>query len=266
MEWDSPWSPPGRDKVQGFPGWHIECSAMSMKYLGETLDIHAGGMDLRETHHPNEIAQSEAATGKTFARFWVHSAFMLVQGERMSKSLGNNYKVYDIVKGGYEPLALRYLYMQTHYRQEMNFTFASLEAAQNALNHLRREILAWDEPVNASLEHERRFDEAINDDLNTPEAISVLWDMVKSGGSSGQKLQSLYKMDQVLGLKLREYRESELHKKPVKIPAEVGELVKEREELRKNKQFGQADQLRNRILKLGYEVVDTKTGYDIRKV
>jgi len=259
MEWDSPWG-------KGFPGWHIECSAMSMKYLGETLDIHAGGMDLRETHHPNEIAQSEAATGKPFARFWVHSAFMLVQGQRMSKSLGNNYRLYDLEKEGFEPLALRYLYTQTHYRQEMNFTFAALQAAQNGLNHLRKEILTWDEPEIGCAEYEEHFLKALNEDLNTPEALAVMWEMVRSDYPTRAKAQSLFKMDHVLGFNLQEYREAELRKKPVKIPEEVRALVKEREELRKNKQFGKADQLRNRILKLGYEVIDTKNGYEMKKI
>lgn len=259
MEWESPWG-------KGFPGWHIECSAMSMEYLGPTLDIHSGGIDLRETHHPNEIAQSEAATGKPFVHYWVHSAFVLVQGQRMSKSMGNNYRLYDLEKEGFEPLALRYLYMQTHYRQEMNFTYASLEAAQNALNHLRKEILTWDEGIGASLEFESKFESAMNDDLNSPEALSVLWEMVKADIPSGEKLQSLYKMDHVLGFNLREYREAELKRKPIKIPQEVEDLVREREELRKNKQFGQADQLRNRIAKLGYEVVDTKEGFEIKKI
>jgi cysteinyl-tRNA synthetase len=259
MEWDSPWG-------KGFPGWHIECSAMSMKYLGETLDVHTGGIDLKETHHPNEIAQSEAATHKQFVRHWSHTAFMLISGQKMSKSLGNAYRLYDLEKGGYEPLALRYLYLQTHYRQEMNFTYPALEAAQNALNHLRREILSWDEPVGLSIEYERQFEEAMNDDLNTSQALSVVWDMVKADLPTSHKLQSLYKMDTVLGFDLKEYREQELRKKPLKVPGEVMELIQERQTMRKNKQFSKADQLRNKIIKMGYEVVDTDKGFEVKKV
>src|SRR5579859_2198 len=139
MEWKSPWG-------VGFPGWHIECSAMSMKYLGETFDIHTGGIDLLETHHPNEIAQAEAATGKKFVDYWVHGAFILVNGERMSKSKGNLYTVYDLEKEGYDALALRYLYLQTHYRKELNFTFDALDAAQNAYKKLIVDISRFKDP------------------------------------------------------------------------------------------------------------------------
>ena len=137
MEWESPWG-------VGFPGWHIECSAMSMKYLGETFDIHTGGVDHISIHHTNEIAQSEAATGKKFVDYWVHTAFMLVQGQKMSKSLGNTYKLSDLVGNGYLPVHLRYLYLQTHYRQEMNFTWESLEAAKTALERLTNSVAMWD--------------------------------------------------------------------------------------------------------------------------
>jgi cysteinyl-tRNA synthetase len=258
MEWESPWG-------VGFPGWHVECSAMSMKYLGETIDIHTGGMDLKETHHPNEIAQSEAATGKTFVKYWFHVTFLLVNGEKMSKSKGNVYRIYDLEKEGFEPLALRYLYLQTHYRQEMNFTFSALEAAQNALNHLRREMLSWEEGEGKAEEFENNFKAALNDDLNTPQALSVLWDMVKSDIPKAAKLRNLYMMDEVLGLRLREYRDEKAKEVPITVPDEVRELAEERHQLRKNKHFGQADQLRNKILKLGFEVIDTDRGFEIKK-
>ncbi|MGH9858235.1 MAG: cysteine--tRNA ligase, partial [Acidobacteriota bacterium] len=175
MEWKSPWG-------KGFPGWHIECSAMSMKYLGESFDIHTGGTDLRETHHPNEIAQAEAVTGKQFVKYWMHGAFILVNGERMSKSKGNLYTLYDLEKENYDALALRYLYLQTHYRQEMNFSFQSLDAAQNAFKKLVMEISRWEDPlfdsplrqsfagqaakgsVDVVKDFEERFLKAINDD------------------------------------------------------------------------------------------------------
>lgn len=258
MEWDSPWG-------KGFPGWHIECSAMSMKYLGESIDIHTGGIDLRETHHPNEIAQSEAATGKLFVHYWLHSAFMLVDGQKMSKSLGNVYRVYDLEKEGFEPLALRYLYLQTHYRQEMNFTFTSLEAAQNALIKLRKSACTLEETEVGVSEFEAEFKQAMNEDINSPKALAILWDMLKSDIPSGQKLHGLYMMDEVLGFGLKEYRETELRKKPLTIPHEVRELADMRQTMRKSKQFAQADQIRNKILKLGFEVVDIDKGYEIRK-
>jgi len=258
MEWDSPWG-------RGFPGWHIECSAMSMKYLGETIDIHAGGIDLKQIHHPNEIAQSEAATHKQFVRYWFHVAFMLVQGERMSKSLGNTYRLYDLEKEGYDPMDLRYLYLQTHYRQEMNFTFGALDAARNALKRLKNIILEWDPPNIGCAEYEQKFLDALNDDLNTPQALAVVWDMVKSDYPTSAKARSLFKMDEVLGFNLQEYYE-QTAKYPVEVPQEVLDLVEERARARKNKQYMRADQIRNKIRKLGFDIQDTEKGTEIKKI
>jgi len=259
MEWESPWG-------VGFPGWHIECSAMAMKYLGKQLDIHAGGIDLKQIHHPNEIAQSEAATGKKFVNFWMHIAFMLVQGEKMSKSLGNTYRVYDLEKSGFDPLALRYLYLQTHYRQEMNFTFPGLEAAQNALQHLRETIVMWGEPKGAALSYEQRFIEALNDDLNTAEALAVMWEMVKSDEPKSSRLQSLLRMDKVLGLGVRDTLEENRNARPIDMPPEIAQLVRERNELRKAKHFVQADQLRNKLRKLGYDLIDSEGRTTVKKL
>ena len=257
MEWDSPWG-------RGFPGWHIECSAMSMKYLGESIDIHTGGVDLKQTHHPNEIAQAEAATGKKFVNYWVHSAFILIQGERMSKSLGNNYRLYDLDKSGYHPMSLRYLYLQTHYRKELNFTFPSLDAAENALKNLLQDIALWDEPSGSVAEFEKKFLDAINDDLNMPQALAVMWDMVKSDHPTSAKAKTLFKMDEVLGLNLSQNREV-IKKDQGIVPDEIKEMVKERERLRKDKRFNLADQLRNKIEKLGYVLEDSKKGPKARK-
>lgn len=257
MEWKSPWG-------VGFPGWHIECSAMSMKYLGETFDIHAGGVDLKQTHHPNEIAQAEAATGKKFVNYWVHSAFILVQGERMSKSLGNNYRLYDLDKSGYHPISLRYLYLQTHYRKELNFTFPSLDAAENALKKLLQDIAMWDEPSGSLPPYEERFQEAINDDLNMPQALAVMWEMVKSDSPTGAKAKTLFRMDEVLGLGLMQ--KSEIVKADEGIvPEHIKEMVRERDMLRKNKRYNLSDQLRKKIEKLGYVLEDTKKGAKVRK-
>jgi cysteinyl-tRNA synthetase len=260
MEWKSPWG-------IGFPGWHIECSAMSMKYLGEPFDIHTGGIDLKETHHPNEIAQAEAATGKKFVNYWVHGAFILVNGERMSKSKGNLYTVYDLEKEGYDALAIRYLYLQTHYRQEMNFTFDALDAAQNAYKKLVLDISRWEEPsesqgkMPASVfeDFEKRFLDALNDDLNTSQALAVMWEVVKSQYPSGPKMRLLFKMDRVLGLNLQELSHQIRNAQQI-LPGHVQKLVEERQHFRKLRKFNAADQIRAKIEKLGYELEDTKKG------
>ena len=265
MEWKSPWG-------VGFPGWHIECSAMSMKYLGETFDIHTGGIDLKETHHPNEIAQAEAATGKKFVNYWLHGAFILVNGERMSKSQGNLYTVYDLEKEGYDVLALRYLYLQTHYRQEMNFTFDALDGAQNAYKKLVLEISHWDDPSASSgnfpksvfEDFEKRFLDALNDDLNTARALAVMWEVVKSPHPTGPKLRTLFKMDRVLGLQLQEMS-MQLKQVQGIVPGQIQQMVEERQHLRKLRKFNAADQLRAKIEKLGYEVKDTKKGPRVTK-
>lgn len=257
MEWKSPWG-------KGFPGWHIECSAMSMKYLGETIDIHTGGVDHISVHHTNEIAQSEAATHKKFVDYWVHTAFMLVAGQKMSKSLGNIYKIYDLEKMGHEPFALRYLYMQTHYRQEMNFTFPALEAAENALKNLYEEVIKWEEPQGRLKEFEDKFLEAINEDMNMSKALAVVWEMVKSDNSSAAKANSLFRMDEVLGFNFKEIA-AKLKREEGIVPSEILKLAKEREHYRKNRQFNAADQVRAQIEKLGYEIEDTEKGVKVKK-
>ncbi len=267
MEWKSPWG-------KGFPGWHIECSAMSMKYLGETFDIHTGGADHLSIHHTNEIAQSEAATHKKFVNYWVHTAFMMVNGQKMSKSLENTYRLYDLEKEKFDPLALRYLYLQTHYGQEMNFTFQALEASQNALNKLRQDVAGWDDASDDTEDRglregsvkdfEKRFLEAINDDLNMPKALAVMWEMVKSPNPEALKAKTLFKMDQVLGLDL-EASTVEIKKAQGIIPGQIQALVDERQRLRKERSFNAADQIRAQIKKLGYDIEDTKKGIRVRK-
>lgn len=238
----------------GFPGWHIECSAMSRKALGETFDIHTGGIDHVNIHHTNEIAQSVAATGEQPVRYWVHHAFLMVEGEKMSKSLGNIYTVQDIIEKNYDPLALRYLYLQTHYRQEMNFTFEALTAAQNALNRLRKEVSAYDQALNPIQEYEDQFKDAINDDLNMPKALSVLWEVVKSDKKTAEKAATVFKFDEVLGLSLNDSKV--IVQNEVKMPEDVQTLLKEREALRKEKKFTEADKIRERIIEMGYKVED----------
>ncbi len=259
MEWESPWG-------VGFPGWHIECSTMAIKGLDtETLDIHTGGIDHISIHHTNEIAQSEAATGKEFVRYWVHHNFLHVDGNKMSKSIGNIFTVEDIVKKGFDPLALRYLYLQTHYRQEMNFTWDALEAAQVAYKRLIDAVSDLKNPKIGCAEYEQKFLDTINDDLNMSKALSVVWDLIKSDYPDSAKAESIFRMDQVLGLDLEKAREKRRQIKIV-VPAEVQRLIEQRNGLRKRGSYIQADHVRNKIKKLGYNIKDTKKGVSIEKI
>lgn len=206
MHWESPWG-------DGFPGWHIECSAMSMKYLGEQMDIHTGGEDHLSIHHPNEIAQSEGATGKKpFSKFWMHNAFLTVDGTKMSKSLGNFYTISDVVEKGFDPIALRYLFLGAHYKKPMNFTWQSLESASKGLKRLQSTVnslrstdrTTLSEEKNEKIEEFRiKFNEAINDDLNTSKAMAVLFEMLKSNIPSEDKYDLAVSFDEVLGLGLK---------------------------------------------------------------
>lgn len=268
MKWPSPWG-------EGFPGWHIECSAMSMKYLGKTLDIHTGGEDLIFPHHEDEIAQSEGANDVTFVNSWLHGSYLLVDNEKMARSKGNAYTISDIEKKGFDPLAFRYLTMTVHYRQKMNFTWNALEAAQNALKRLKEEVFNWDEPKIGCAEFEQKFLESINDNLNMPQALAVVWELVKSDYPSSAKAESLFKFDQVLGLKLKINQGARIRNpfdtgsgrgQESRIPEEVTALVKQREELRKQKRFHLADQLRNKIKKMGYEIEDKDGQTKVTKI
>jgi cysteinyl-tRNA synthetase len=256
MHWESPWG-------DGFPGWHIECSAMSMKYLGDQFDIHTGGEDHISIHHPNEIAQAEAATGKIpFVKYWLHTAFLTVDGVKMSKSLGNFYTVSDVEKKGFGPIALRYLYLGAHYRDPLNFTWESLQAAQNALEKLRNQVASLkgqDDRTILSEEKEKKIDEyrskfmqAVDDDLNTPQALAVLWEMLKSNIPSGDKYDLAMSFDEILGLKIGE-------KKIVEIPENIKKMIVEREKLRSEGKYDEADKIRDEIQKLGFEVSDKST-------
>lgn len=252
--YQSPWG-------KGRPGWHIECSVMSQLNLGDTFDIHAGGVDLLFPHHENEIAQSEAKTGKKFANYFVHGAHLFVDGQKMSKSLNNFYTLRDVIENGFDPLALRYLYLQTHYRQEMNFTWDALEAAQTALQRMKNEALDTEDGI-ISAQFERRFKDAVNDDLNMPQALAVVWEMLKSNILSEDKAVTLLEMDKVLGLSLGKVEKVE----KVEIPQEVKRLVEEREQLRKERRYDQADQRRNRIRKLGFDIEDKEEGTIVSKL
>ncbi len=264
MEWDSPWG-------KGFPGWHIECSAMSMKYLGETFDVHVGGEDLRSTHHPNEIAQSEGATGKQFVRFWIHGAFVLINNERMATSKKNNYNIGDIIEKGFDPISLRYLYFSTHYRKVMNFTWDSLTSAESALKKLREQVQVYrkasgrtslsQEKSNQVEELRQQFNAALDEDLNMPQALAVVWKTIKSNIPDYDKYDLLLSFDEVLGFGLSQLTISNLQ---FTIPSEVENLLKERKQAREQKQFVQADEIRAKIEELGFEVKDGPEGQRVK--
>ena len=247
MEWDSPWG-------VGFPGWHIECSAMAMKYLGETIDVHTGGIDHIPVHHTNEIAQSETATGKQFARYWMHVAFLTVDGGKMSKSLGNFFTIQDIVDKGYDPLSFRYLLLTAKYSAGLNFTWNSLSGAQKALSSLRERIAEWEDAnVDPDESLLAEFKGYVNDDLNTPQAIALVWKIVGLPISPAIKRATFFEFDKVLGLGLTNIKEDD-------IPEEIKILIAKREALRKNKKWEEADKIRIELESQGYKIKDTKEG------
>lgn len=256
---------------RGRPGWHIECSVMSRELLGQPFDIHTGGLDLIFPHHTNEIAQSESLYSVKLANFWLHNEFVTVDGRKMSKSLGNIYTLADLEAHGFEALDFRYLTLITHYRHPLNFTWPALEAARAAYRRLidlmadyYQETKSFDGKVLP--DYKRKFAEALDDDLNTPAALSVLWQLIKDPDPSAQdKLFTILDFDQVLGLALREKIEVEMAEREA-VPAEVKKLTVEREELRKNKEWNRADLIREQIKKLGYQIDDTEEGPRLRKI
>ncbi len=249
---------------KGRPGWHIECSAMSMKYLGESFDIHTGGADLIFPHHENEIAQSEASTGKKFVNYWLHNEWILVNGKKMSKSLGNFYKLKDITEKKYSPLDLRYFYLSKIYGEQLNFTWENLDNAKNSLERLKNIISNLDKNKKKNskniLAAKKQFSEIMNDDLNSPKALSYLWDILRDDKlNDSEKYELALEFDKVFGLELEKEEE-------IEIPREVKKLIKEREEMRKKKNWQEADNIRNRIKKAGYQIDDTEEGVKIRKL
>ena len=257
MKWDSPWGP-------SYPGWHIECSAMSTKYLGEEFDIHTGGIDLIPTHHENEIAQNKGACGKIPAHYWMHGEYLLINGGKMSKSLGNVYLLDDIVNRGYDPLVYRLFNFSCHYKGKLNFTWEGIESASIALNRLRegyQKHLAGNADVSDEVvvEIENKFHQAINDDLNMPLAMSAVWEAVKYQDKSPKMAKLLEKFDTVLGLKITEKKEEE-------IPQEILDLVEQRKIARQDKNWAESDRLRDLITEKGYSVKDTKDGVEVSKL
>ncbi len=249
LGWETPWG-------KGFPGWHIECSAMCRSELGEQIDIHTGGIEHIPVHHNNEIAQSEAATGKhPFSRFWLHRAHLQLNGRKIAKSEGNVVYLENIVAEGIDPLALRYLLLTSHYRTPNNFTWEALRGAERALHKLRMAFQQLPEGGLPATLWLRRFHERLNDDLDTPGAIAVLWDMLKDDQTTdAEKRATLALADRVLGVALVKAAA------PTDIPKEITELLKEREVARTEKNWARADELRDKIISLGYEIEDTTSG------
>lgn len=255
LGWEAPWG-------MGFPGWHIECSAMSMKYLGETLDIHTGGVDHIPVHHSNEIAQSEAITNKTFVNYWLHSEFVNIGEEKMAKSEENFLRLQSIIDKNISPIAYRYWILTAHYRKTINFNWDILEGAKKTLNKLYNQFNKYEDGGQINQDYKDKFLSYINDDLNTPKAIALIWELIKDGNlSSASKKATLADFDKVLGLDLI----SNSTKKELPIPEEVEILVKERENARIIKNWSKSDELRAKINALGYDIKDTPSGPKIVK-
>ena len=271
MEWVSPWG-------KGFPGWHIECSAMAMEYLGERLDIHGGGEDHITVHHPNERAQTEAATGKKFVNIWMHVRFLVIEGKKMSKSLGNYYILDDIMKMGYDPEVVRYILMATHYRERLNFTLKGLEATKKTVDRLL-DFMDRIQRIKASGEYNKdlqdkvkkareNFVESINDDLNMPNALGAIFKLIKEVNKaideekvSETNLKEVYdqlmEFDKVLGI---------LDVPKETLPKEIKDLILLREKYRKIGEYQTADKIRKEITEKGYLIEDTPEGPRWKKI
>lgn len=262
MQWLSPWG-------QGYPGWHIECSAMGLKYLGEHFDIHTGGVDAIPIHHENEIAQAVGCFGRPAADIWMHGEFLLVDGGKMSKSLGNGYTIDVLAERGYDPLDYRYFCLNAHYSSKLNFTFEGLDGAKTALGNLRsatnthKGAPRGNIPAKQLEEWRARFDEAVNDDLNIPKALGVVWSIVKHSEKSRDIYELMMNFDEVFAVDIT--REAVQEEAPaVKVSDEVLALVEARTAAKKAKNFNEADRIRDVITELGYSVIDTPDGPVVR--
>ena len=264
MQWESPWG-------MGYPGWHIECSAMSRKYLGKVLDIHTGGVDHIPVHHENEIAQSEALEGCKTVNYWLHGEFMLVDNGKMSKSLGNTYTIAQLGEKGYPPLAFRYFCLNAHYRKKLNFTFEGMDSALTSLKRLYalmcKHKAGAEKTEKETLEkYEKEFRDAIDDDLNIPLALGVLWTMLKDEKDSHDVYSLAIKFDSVLGLSLDKCEDFADKPENIEIPAEITAIAEERFAARKNKDWAESDRLREVLKDKGYAVKDAKDGYTLEKL
>lgn len=260
MKWDSPWG-------LCYPGWHIECSAMGRKYLGDQFDIHTGGIDLIPTHHENEIAQSKGITNKIPANYWLHQEFLLINGGKMSKSLGNVYLLQDIIDKGYDALTYKLFCYSSHYRNKLNFTWDAMESANKSLIKLKEgynQHLNGNEDVSNEIleKFENKFHQAINDDLNMPVAMSVVWEAIKYPNKSKKIAELLLKFDTVLGLKINE----KINNKEEELPQEITEMIEKRKKAREEKNWKLSDEIRDELKKLGYNVKDEKDGMVVQKI
>ena len=263
MKWESPWG-------LSYPGWHLECSAMGRKYLGDEFDIHTGGVDHIPTHHENEIAQSKGCTGHVPAKRWMHVEFLQVDGGKMSKSLGNTYTLDQLQEKGIEPLAYKMFCYTAHYRTKLNFTFEGALSTQKALNRLREGYLTHlqnDEKVEKTeiKEYKQRFLDAVNDDLNMPLAMGIVWEVVRNNKKSKQFAELLLEFDRILGLDLENSKKYLEEQEKVELPKEILELVEQRKIARENKDWAESDRIRDVLKEKGYTVKDTKEGQIIEQ-
>jgi len=253
MQWNSPWG-------KGWPGWHIECSAMSAKYLGQPFDIHTGGIDHIPVHHTNEIAQAQAAKNKPLANYWLHNEFLILDKEKMAKSGEGFITLSTLTNKNINPLAYRYLCLSALYRSPLSFNWENLTATQNALNNLYNIISHYPKPGKVIEKEKEKFLIAINNDLDTPKTLAILWDLVKSNQPNDKKMATLLEFDKVLGLGFDKIKRTIL-----KVPDEIKKLSNKREELRKQKKWSEADQMRKKIENLGFTIEDTPKGPTIHK-
>jgi cysteinyl-tRNA synthetase len=245
---------------EGFPGWHIECSAMIKSLLGKTIDIHIGGIEHIPVHHTNEIAQSESANGTNFVNYWIHNEHLLINNSKMAKSEGTAYSLSELKSKNIEPLALRFFFLQANYRSKQNFTWEALESSQNSLNKLRKDISKLDNSkANPDNIFVNNFKEKISDDFNTPQALSLIYAVLESSLEERVKRATVLDFDKVLGLKLDEYKIED-------IPEEITKIAQDRQLARESKNFEESDRLRDEALKMGFQIKDTSEGFEIEKI
>jgi len=254
MEWESPWG-------KGFPGWHIECSAMATKYLGPLFDIHCGGKDHIPIHHSNEIAQAHACYGTNLSNYWMHGYFLQTDKSKMSKSSGEFLRMQTLIDNDHDPIAYRYLCLLAHYRSDINFSWDNLGSAATALNRLRDTYYKWPNDGSVNEDYLKRFTAFVNDDLNTSQGIALMWELVKNSNvSDADKKATVNKFDQVLGLDIANWAP----KSQAAVPDNVMQLVQQRQQARADKDWAAADKARDELDALGYEVIDTPDGPQVK--
>lgn len=262
MQWESPWG-------KGYPGWHIECSTICRKFFGDNVDIHGGGIEHKPVHHENEIAQNFGIANKKVVQHWIHHEHLMVDGGKMSKSLGNVWNVSNLEEKGFRPLALRYFFLNAHYSKQQNFTLDELKSCDTALTRLYKAITEHKNAENIKIENLEdyltKFKNAINDDLNFPLALSVLWDLAKIKPRSKSIYELILKFDLALGLDIKN-AESHTQEEITEIPEEIVEMAQIRWQAKKNKDWATADRLRNELKEKGFEIKDSSDSYTINKI